>query len=377
MPYVTPLVWQRYYRALESFTGAFDWARLDVLPADAILLNDDFLYQTLKLGGFTHVYSAPTAPPMMHLITSDGAVPDLSELSGFMFGQVNNRAWHQPLRFHVAIPQETYFQARVRSTSTEAGARLVVRVDGKVAAELLLDAGAKNVAVRVPLGIGEHDIALENMGDDWLELDSIEIGQFIAPVRMLTLRDSDAGVALSWLQSREYAWDTLDAPRESLLFTYRIDEMPTGKYTVEIWDPLSGAVIGSVNSSVGGSGILTVDLVPMSEELALRIQRQPAIETPSPTPTSFTIVTNTPVLTESVTATFTPTSTPSSTATRAPSATVAATTVATEEATSAATEEPTEESTESATDEAVATAVPVNSATPTATHTPTSTPTPN
>jgi hypothetical protein len=303
----------------------------------------------------------------------------LSDLSGFMFGQVNNRAWHQPLRFRVAIPQETYFQARIRSTSTEAGARLVVRVDGKVAAELLLDAGAKNVAVRVPLSIGEHDVVLENMGDDWLELDSIEIGQFVAPVRALTLRDSDAGVALSWLQSRDYAWNTLDTPREPLLFSYRIDEMPTGKYTVEIWDPLSGAVIGSVNSSVGSSGVLTVDLVPMSEELALRIARQPGIETPTPTPTAFTIVTNTPVLTESATATFTPTATPSATSTRTPTeaTTEEPTEAVTEEATEAATEEATEAATEEATDEAVQSPAPSATATPSATSTPTPTPTPS
>ena len=53
------------------------------------------------------------------------------------------------------------------------------RVDGKTAAELVLDPGAKDVALRVPLSVGEHEITLENLGDDWLELDYLEIGQFV------------------------------------------------------------------------------------------------------------------------------------------------------------------------------------------------------
>jgi hypothetical protein len=222
------------------------------------------------------------------------------------------------------------------------------------------------------------------MGDDWLELDSLEIGQFVAPVRMLTLRDSDAGVALSWLQNRDFTWDDGNGEeREPLLFSYRIDEMPAGRYTVEIWDPLSGAVIGSVVSTVGTSGTLRVDLVPMSEELALRIQRQPGIETPTPTPTAFTIVTNTPVLTESATATLTPSATLTSTATLTPTITPSVVeptatetpTVAVQEPT--ATETPTAEvtePTEATTDEPLPSATP--SRTPSATFTPTPTSTP-
>ena len=95
-------------------------------------------------------------------------------------------------------------------------------------------------------------------------------------------------------------------PRTPLLFTYRIDQMPPGKYTVEIWDPLSGAVIGSELTSVGEDGVLTVDLVPMSDELAIRVgapdwtkmPHRPADADATP-PTAFAIATNTPVPTAS------------------------------------------------------------------------------
>ncbi len=322
--YVSALGLQRYYPALAAFASVVDWAHLRLQPAEASLLNDDpTIYQPLQVSDFSHNFSAPDAAPVMHQITPDGVEPDVSDVSAFLFGQVYSAARHQAQDYHVTISTPTYFEASIRSTSTRAGARLAVSVDGTTAAELVLDPGAKDVALRVPLSIGEHDIRLENVGDDWLELDSLEIGRLVAPVRALTLRDSTAGVALSWLQNRDYTWDHMATPRTTLLFSYRIEQMPAGAYTVEIWDPLTGAVIGSELTSVGDDGVLRVDLVPMSAELAIRAVRQTAEATPTP----FLIATNTlaptatPIPTDTATATVTPSDTPTDTNTPSPTAT--------------------------------------------------------
>ncbi len=326
--YISALGLQRYYPALAAFAAGVDWAHLNLRPAEAALLSDDnATYQPLRISGFSRRSGQVEVATATHIITGDAVVPDVSAVSSFLYGVVANHNLHRTQKYHVAISQATTFEARVRATSIQAGARLVISVDGSEAAELVLDSGSKNVGLRVPLSVGEHDITLENLGDDWLELDYLEIAQFVSPVRMLTLRDTEAGVALSWLQNRDYSWDRMDNPRAKLLFTYRVDQMPAGRYTVEIWDPLSGGVIGSEVTSVGADDVLSVDLVPMDAELALRVVRQPDLETeeakptlaptvtlsltetPSATPSQFSLVTNTPAPTALPTKTFTPSAT--------------------------------------------------------------------
>jgi hypothetical protein len=297
---------------------------------------------------------------------------------------VYNHNLHRQQKYHVAISHPTTFEARVRGTSLQAGARLVITVDGREAAEMVLDSGSKNIAVRVPLSVGEHDITLENLGDDWLELDTLEIAQFISPVRVLSLRDSGAGVALAWLQNRDYTWDRLDNPRKKLLFTYRIDQMTAGKYTVEIWDPLSGDVIGSEVTSVGEDGVLSIDLVPMDSELALRIVPQPEAGTeeanpPTPEMTETLLPTATATLTPTLTLTPTklPTFTPRFTATLFTIATNTPVPTATPTDTFTASATLTPSNTETSTNTATPTRTPSPSATATVTDTATKTPRPS
>ncbi len=384
--YVVPLDLQRYYPPLAAFASVVNWAKLDLQPADAALLSDDdSLYQPMRIDGFLQRYGVDDAEPVTHLITSDGVVPDVSTVPGYLYGRLYNTQWHQAQQYRVTIPHATSLEARVRATSTQAGARLVIQVDGETTAELVLDAGAKDVALRVPLSVGEHTITLENQGDDWLQLQSVEIGALSAPVRVLTLRDADAGVALSWLQYRSYTWDRLGEPRPPLLFRYRLDRMPSGRYTVELWNPLTGAVIGQEFTTVGVNGILNFELVPMSDELAVRAVRrsdelptatQPPTLTavvPSHTPTAFSIETNTPL----PTATSTDTPRPSATASSTPTdtATVTPTFTDTATTTSTATSSPTRTPTRRPTRTAVPTATPTDSSTSALTATTSSTPT--
>ncbi len=383
--YVVPQALQRYYPPLAAFASVVDWAHLNLKPADAALLaDDDSLYQPLRVDNFVRHYGEPAADSVTHLITSDGVVPDVAAVSSYLYGQLYNNAWHQTQQYRVAISHPTYFEARVRSTSTQAGARLVIQVDGETAAELVLDTNAKDVALRVPLTVGEHTVTLENQGDDWLQLEALELGAFSAPVRVLTLRDVDSGVALSWLQYRSYTWDRLDEPRPPLLFRYRLDGMPVGRYAVELWSPLTGAVIGQDLTTVGADGTLSIDLVPMSDELALRAVRQTdalrtATSLPSPTtipsltPTTFSIQTNTPLPTP--TPTDTPTPTPTSTdtltltATDTPLPTYTATFTATPSRTSTPTATDTAAPTRTLTRRATRTARPTSTLTPSATPT--------
>jgi hypothetical protein len=304
--YIIPQGLTRYYAPLAAFTAGVDWPNLDLQPAQAGLLTElADVYLPVRLTNFRRDFAARPEDVIMRTITADGVLPDIDTVPSFLYGQVFNTQFSQAQRYRVAPPVDTYLEVAVRSVSEQADARLVIQVDGVTAAELNLRAGNRDVVMRVPLSAGEHTITVDNLGDDWLELDYIEVGQLVAPARVLTLRDSQAGIALAWLQHRDYTWEnsTEDLVREPILFEYQLGGMPAGRYVAEIWDPLSGAVLGEELLRVGENGVLRFSLVPMDSELAIRAVRQADAPTPAPTE----IATETPIVTETLPPTTTAT----------------------------------------------------------------------
>jgi hypothetical protein len=322
--YVLPQNLTRFLGPLAAFAADVDWATLDLQPASAALLSDDLSsYQPVRVDQFRRQFAVRAENVVAHTITADGVFPDLTDVPSFLYGQVYNTQFSQAQIYRVVLPVDTYLRIGIRAVSSQARARLVVQVDGVTTVQLELRADSRDAAVLIPLRAGEHTITLDNLGDDWLELDSIEIGHLRVPARVLTLRDSAAGVALAWLQHREYTWEQAAAGHEpeAVLFTYRLDAMPAGRYRVEIWDTFTGAVVGEEIVRVEEDGLLAVELLPLRSQLALRAflhqepeevplqeQTEPA-ETPTDQPTPFV------PLTETEAATMTPQYTPTATAT--------------------------------------------------------------
>ena len=279
--YVTRQALSRYYPALAAFTAGVDWAGLNLQPAEAGLLSEVAeSYLPIRLSNFNRQFTAQAQDVVRRSVTADGVFPALDSVPSYLYGSVYNNQYSQAQLYRVAPSVDTYLEIGIRSVSEQARARLVVTVDNESALEVNLRAGARDTAVRVPLKAGEHLITLDNTGEDWLELDYIEVGQMIAPARALSLRDAQAGVALAWLQHRDYTWEAVEegVRREPLLLQYRLDQMPPGRYVIEIWDPLAGGVIGEEVQTVSDDGILIVDLLPMDTMLALRVLRQPETE---------------------------------------------------------------------------------------------------
>lgn len=304
--YVEPQGLTRYYAALAAFTAGVDWPNLNLQPAQAgLLTNQSGAYLPVRLRNFRRQFAARPENVITRTITADGVLPSIDTLPSFLYGQVFNAQFSQAQRYRVAPPVDTYLEVAVRTVSSQASAKLVIQVDGVTAAELNLRADSRDITMRVPLRAGEHAITVDNLGEDWLELDYIEVGHLVAPARVLTLRDGEAGIALAWLQHRDYTWENADAAREPILFEYLLGGMPAGRYVAEIWDPLSGAVLGEQLLRVDDDGMLRLELVPMDSELAIRAVRQP--DTPALAPT--TITTETPTMTETFPPTITPTPT--------------------------------------------------------------------
>lgn len=301
--YLLPRGLQAFNAPLASFTVGIDWDHLDLQPAEAgLVINDGNAYSAVRISNFNRLFSAPPLSLVeTHTISADGVFPPIDNVPSFLYGQVYNSQFSQAQIYRVALPLSSYLEVRVRRVSSQANARLIITIDGQNAASLDLNVNATSIAMRVPLDAGEHEIVLDNMGDDWLELDYVEIGNLIAPARALTLRDSTKGVALAWLQHRDYTWDSSIPASERALIQaeYTLAQMPAGLYTIETWDPLSGSILGEELVRVGDDRQLRTALLPFNSQLALRIFRREDAPTeptlppemtspPAPLPTTTT-----------------------------------------------------------------------------------------
>lgn len=293
--------------------------------------------------------------------------------------------------YRIAPPVDTRLTVNVARVSGDAGAHLVIRQDATVLAEVALSAGTADVSLTLPLPAGEYRLALENTGEEWLQIGYVELADYVAPLQALALTDQAQGLLLGWFQNRAYSWETADLSPVSAGFRAEFSGMPVGEYWVEFWDPSVGQIIGEervvVRAAAEGEtrGILTFALLPIERLLAVRVLPVGGLALPTYTPSPTRIVPSmTSTASPTPTATGTPSPTDSGTDIPAPTATDLPTDTAVPSVTARATVTATDPPTDTATATTTATASWTPAAPPTipptntslATTTPTPTPGP-
>lgn len=314
---------------LQRFAQNIPWDSADLRPISLALEADKPLsYAPLRLGGYNAQLGSQTPPDLLFRLTAEGAAPPLSRASGFLYGTRFNAELSRPQQYLVAPPIETTLRINLARSGDRGGARLIVLRDGILAAELILPPNSPSVALSVPLKAGEQLITLDNLGDDYVLIDSLELAEYLPPLRSVALADRIGGILLAYFQHQDYTLAKraeLDqiAPLEA---TFSAQNMPPGMYRVEFWDVFSGDVIGIEDVFVEGTvdGTLRVRLPPIGSALAVRAiryaepsDRRTPTPTFTPTPRGTPTETPTPTFTPSATATLTPTltATPSPTLT--------------------------------------------------------------
>jgi hypothetical protein len=304
---------------LRRFIQSIPWDTADLRPISLALSADPPLtYAPLRLSGYNAQLGSETPPDLVFRLTAEGAAPPLSLASGFLYGTRFNAQLSRPQQYIVAPPVETTLRINIARSGDRGGARLIVLNDGVLAAELILPPNSPSVALSVPLRAGEQLITLDNLGDDYALIDSLELADYVPPLRSVALADRSGGILLSFFQHQAYTLQNRTAlyQIEPIEATFSAQHMPAGMYRVEFWDVFSGDVVGIEDVFVNGTvdGTLRVVLPPISSALAVRaIRYAERSDRRTPTPTFTATPRTTP--TETPTATFTPSATPTLTAT--------------------------------------------------------------
>ena len=321
------------YQPLAAFVADIPWHRLQLHSVPVMLVADDADdYAPLRLDDFDRQFTTNPVPDLGdYRVVPDGTFPALDTLSSYIFGQLFNSDLSRTQDYLLTVPIDTWLRVGVSSVSPQRDTVLELRLDGDLAAELALSAGASTTGVTIPLPAGEHRLSLDNLGDDWLQVDYLTVDDYVTPLRTLALADQNQGVLLVWFQNRAYTWQQQDAVTP-VPPNYRVEfpNMPEGLYRVEFWDPFSGQVIGEDRVQVGSddAGVLAFELLPIDRTLVVRAMPLAGIVLPTltplptrPTATQMPSATPSPTVTASSTATSTVTNTPSATATLTPTPT--------------------------------------------------------
>jgi hypothetical protein len=389
------------YAPLAQFAGEIPWSRLDLIPAyPQIVAGEAEAYAPLVVDSFDRRLLTDDLPdPVDYTLTGEGPFPDVGQLSAYIYGQTFNNQRRAPQRYRVVVPVDTALSVTVASVSPQAGAQLMVDIDGATVSSLALSPGTVGSTLSLPLEAGTHLIELRNEGNDWLEIENLTIADYIAPLRVVSLQDQTHGVLLALLHNRAYTWDADLDNVEPVPPGFRAiwpDMMP-GEYRVQFRDPFNGQVIGEdlVQVEAGEDPVLALDLLPVGRMLVVEALPVEGVQLPTLTPaperpTATMMPTATPTLTVSPTESLTPTATITRTPTdtRTPTLTTTPTQTATPtltstitptdtpSATSTRTPSPTQTLTPTVTRTATRTPTATRTVPPTATAIPTNTPSP-
>lgn len=368
------------YEPLARFTRDIPWNTASFQPVQVGLsAANPSAYGAVRIESFNRSFAGTTPPDTIYRLTGDGLVPPSDTFSAYLYGD-RNLERSRPQTLIIAPPVDTEVSIGIRDVSPTERAILVVTLDGIEVARVDFSADSEDIIVTVPVTAGEHTLILDNLGQDWLQIDFIEVAQYRTPMRALALADRSSGALLVWTQHRDYTWDIVaqGGDLDPLNFTLTVPGMPPGDYRVTFWNTVSGNTIGeetiTLGSENGTERLLSIDLPPVTAQLAVRALRIAGPEA-EPTPQATEFATRTPQVSLTPTPTETPTATPTFTAspTATASDTATPTDTATATATATATDTPTRTSSPTATDTATPTRTSTATRTPTATHTPTNT----
>jgi hypothetical protein len=279
------------------YTGLAHWTR-DIPWNDAAL-------RSVEVAGFDYASRPPLADgPISGTPTSPFAKAAVDRfVVDPATGKVSDPEWFQSM-VHMSDERKTcptlildceekaVLEIRVTTSVGDGTNRLLVSVDGGKPLETPFPAGKDlgtstayieqydnwrtnyDQTVEIPLAPGHHEVRLEGMGKDRLELQLALRNYFRAPPVVVTGQRTD-DAAWIWARHRLSTAYSLRAGKTwspVAGVTCRLQGFAPGTYGIEWTDPWSGTV--TTATATAADGVLSVPVPPVQRDMAAKIRRQ-------------------------------------------------------------------------------------------------------
>lgn len=276
--WVRPKNLYHHFRILANYINDIDWEREQLTPTKVEIAPktqnaDEFTFIPLQGWGETDRETFE--------ILSDGTVEGLNEATTFIHGNAHRNMAPNPV-FTVALDAPREFTIQLERVA-RAGAVLRIYVNDALVRSEVFAASSEDTTMSgdqgrivVSLAEGENSIKIRNAGNDWVELRSLSISQFVQrPVGFA--RGSDSRVIV-WIQDRAHRLVVFDQyPNASALqpTTVNLPAYTSGEYRVVRFGPWSAArdTIGDFQAGEAG---LEFPLHTFMRDVAFQITKRSA-----------------------------------------------------------------------------------------------------
>jgi hypothetical protein len=289
--YVEPQNLYHIYAAFGRWIDGCDFAAQAVRPVTATIelssdeparvAEDDLLKPTVAKW-----VPCPSNRPTTVGVSLQGLVRQDTPLSRVLHGVRNHPDLHNPVTFEVNAPRNTTFGVVIEGVSGHGGATLEVSLDDEITLrkEFADDSEDTETMTKydgcydIRLPRGRHVVKVENTGNDWFFV-AYRIPWLPAPgpLRVLGVQGHDR--ALIWVQNRAHTWR--NAIKDGFQATpvtnadLRLENWPTGYWTVETWDTTAGRVTDTQTAVVKDDARLEISLPPIARDIAYRLIKTP------------------------------------------------------------------------------------------------------
>lgn len=179
-------------------------------------------------------------------------------LSQFLYGSVWNTQYRSPPVFNVNSYEGGEF---IVTTGPESGQNPIIAIwlDDVLIVE---EPGLINDTYSIIVPAGEHTIMVDNLGTDWIKIESYTFEGMGSQVGAYALVSEDQQFVAGWALNNSYNHQFIEAngePDPVLSSTVIIEGFQNGEYPVFWYDPITGTLIGE-DVAIAGNGTLTIPL---------------------------------------------------------------------------------------------------------------------
>ncbi|MBN2132112.1 MAG: hypothetical protein JW741_21605 [Sedimentisphaerales bacterium] len=284
-------IWGSFARWIEGF----DFIAQQAAPVEAaVSWSDpqspralkDFILNVSDVSWSPAPFNQPTE---VTIDAGGGATYDVKP-AGILHGLRNHPDLHNPVTFHLELPEATSFIVDTGGVSGYGGAILQIQLDGREMLKVeMIDADNPNKggtltqfagSYEILLPSGRHTVVVRSIGKDWLMVNAYRIPGLVLPEEppLRVLGVAGATRALLWLQSPDYTWSSARrADFDPYVVTnsrLTVRNLAPGRWIVEHWDAHAGQVTDAVTVETDAAGSLDVELPPITWDHALRLKLQ-------------------------------------------------------------------------------------------------------
>ena len=211
-------------------------------------------------------------------VQADGSVPGIENLSIWLHGDYHPEFRSDPT-FRIPLGRDGNLKIHVQDISAVGNLGLRVLVDSQSVYSCTFENGLSDFVITVPVPAGQHEIQIQNTGEDWFRVQNYEFTGFDQlATKVIGLASKNHAYLWFYDIGSQYHYKNngiLSGVQATL------HEMEDGPYAVEVHETWRGGSVIAHWKEMASSGNLKFTLPDFTKDIAVKIR--PYEERPVPT----------------------------------------------------------------------------------------------